>query len=73
MNTEQEKPSLVADISRMTETDLDEVIAMGLATPEIQTGTDSPQFYYKETLQRWIQSTNGILLVARVDGNLSWV
>lgn len=58
-------------IHKMAEADLDEVIALGLATPEIQTGTESPQFYYRETLERWIESPNGILLVAKVEGNLA--
>ena len=60
-----------AEIPRMTEADLDEDIALGLSTSEIQTGTDSPQFYYKETLERWIESPNGILLNARIDGKLA--
>ena len=71
MAREHEQPMLLAEVSRMSETDLDEVIAMGLSTPEIQTGTESPQFYFKDTLQRWIQSPNGILLVARVEGRLA--
>jgi ribosomal protein S18 acetylase RimI-like enzyme len=71
MSTEKEKLSSRAEILRMSEADLDEIIAMGLSTSPIQTGTDSPQFYHRETLRRWIQSPNEILLVARVDGNLA--
>jgi len=45
---------------------IDDVISLGLATPEFQTGTSVPQFYSKETLSKWIQSPNGTLLVANV-------
>lgn len=54
MGVEKEQPTTIAEVSRIVEADLDEVITMGLSAAEIQTGTDSPQFYFKETLQRWI-------------------
>jgi len=71
MSAEVEKSPLNVSISRMEEADLDEVISLGLSTAEIQTGTNSPQFYYRDTLQRWIQNPNGILLVAKAEGKLA--
>ncbi len=58
-------------VTRMQDEDLDAVIEFGLSTPELQTGTGSPQFYSKETLSRWINSPNGILLIAKVDGQFA--
>ena len=47
--------------------ELDEVINLALNTQEFQTGTESPNFFYKKTLIKWIKSKkkNGILLVAK--------
>lgn len=64
-------PRLGVKVRKMETKDLDEVIALGLSTPEIQTGTASPQFYFRETLERWIQSPNGILLVAEDSGRIA--
>lgn len=57
-------PKKSIKVRKMEARDLDQVIKIGLSTPEIQTGTGSPQFYFRETLENWIQSPNGILLVA---------
>jgi ribosomal protein S18 acetylase RimI-like enzyme len=66
MTIDEEQP-LRADITKMQEGDLDQVISLSSSSTELQTGTNSPQFYSRETLSRWIQSLNGILLVAKVN------
>lgn len=48
---------------------LDRVIKLGFSTSEFQTGTETPQFYSKQTLAKWINSPNGILLVAKSSGD----
>lgn len=53
------------NISKMSTSDIDEVIKLGLSTREIQTGTSSPQFYSKETLSKWVNSPTDALLVAK--------
>ena len=58
-------------VRKMEAKDLGEVITLGLSTSEIQTGTASPQFYFRETLERWIKSPNGILLVAKDRGRIA--
>lgn len=58
-------------IRKMEIRDIGEVISLGLAIPEFHTGTESPQFYSQETLERWIQRPNGVLLVAQVDSDLA--
>lgn len=57
-------------IDRMRVEDLDAVIKLGLSTPLINTGTDVPQFYTKETLLNWIKAERGFLLVVRVEGGV---
>ncbi len=62
----------VIQIERMDAEDIDEVVALGLATPEFQTGTEAPQFYSKETLTNWVDSRAGTcLLVALVNGEFA--
>lgn len=43
---------------------LDDVVKLGLSEEELHTRSDTPEFYSKETLSRWIQSPNGFLFVA---------
>ena len=50
---------------------LDEVIQLGLNTPEFHTGTTVPQFYSKLTLEKWVQSPHGVLLVAFIEDNFA--
>ncbi len=57
-------PKPEVKIRAMEASDLDAVIEMGTSTAEFDTSTDSPQFYSRETLERWIASPNGVLLVA---------
>ncbi|SRR6266567_7160747 len=71
MTREKEQLSQQPIVERMSESDLSEVINLGLSSAEADTGTDSPQFYSKETLSRWVQSPNGVLLVARVEGKFA--
>lgn len=56
-------------IRQMTEDDLDNVIELATNIPEVQTGTDTAQFYSRERLVGWIKSPNGeALIIAEVDG-----
>lgn len=68
MTPEPEVRTAKADIRRMQQTDIEKVAELGSSLEELQTGTESPQFYSEETLSRWIKSPNGILLVAEVKG-----
>lgn len=58
---------MTISIKRMEPKYLDSVIELGLSIPELQTGTSAPQFYSKETLNKWVKSINGILLTALVE------
>ncbi len=51
-------------IEKMQEQDLDSVIELTKNTREFHTGTDSPNYYAKVTLQRWIRDPRGVALVA---------
>lgn len=62
--TVKQSAKLEAAIRSMEARDLDSVIVMGTSTEEFDTGTESPQFYSRATLEKWIQSPNGVLLVA---------
>jgi ribosomal protein S18 acetylase RimI-like enzyme len=58
-------PILAVTIRAMEMGDLDAVIEFGTSTAEFDTSTDSPQFYSRATLEKWISSPNGVLLVAQ--------
>lgn len=51
-------------IEAMSEADLEQVIALGQATPELHDG-DAPDFFSRETLAAWLASPHDPLLVAR--------
>ncbi|KKQ35651.1 MAG: acetyltransferase [candidate division WS6 bacterium GW2011_GWA2_37_6] len=53
------------DITRMSENDLDQVIALAIGVTEIQTGTSADQFWSRQTLEGWINADDGVLLVAK--------
>lgn len=57
-------PKPAVTIRAMELRDLDAVIALGTSTAEFDTSTESPQFYSRATLEKWISSPNGVLLVA---------
>ena len=50
-------------IERMDYKHIEDVICLGLVTQEFRTGTSAPQFYFRSTLEAWIKSPNGVLLV----------
>lgn len=68
MTLESEVKSDRTNIRRMRQADIEKVVELGLSLEQLQTGTESPQFYSGETISRWIKSHNGILLVAEVKG-----
>lgn len=53
------------DIQPMDKDDIDEVIRIGEVTPELETGTSTPDFYGRDTLSEWIEAANGVTLVAK--------
>ncbi len=55
-------------IRKLREEDLDWVIELGLNTPEFNTGTEAAQFYSSKTLQKWIKDSNGVTLMAEMEG-----
>ncbi|MCR4277852.1 MAG: GNAT family N-acetyltransferase [Candidatus Berkelbacteria bacterium] len=57
------------NIIRMESRHLEEVIQIGLSEEDLHTRTDTPEFYGRETLERWIGSLNGVLLVAEDEKN----
>ncbi|OGD92834.1 hypothetical protein A2697_05145 [Candidatus Curtissbacteria bacterium RIFCSPHIGHO2_01_FULL_41_44] len=71
MAEEKEGVKRLVEIRKMTEADLNKVIELGSSSDEMQTGTESPQFYGRETLSKWVQSSNGILLTAESDGEFA--
>ncbi len=68
MTLEPERKTSRASIRRMEQEDIEKVVELGSSSEELQTGTNSPQFYSRETLLRWVQSSNGILLIAEAGG-----
>jgi len=64
---QQNKPQ--TNIRKMREDDLDWVIHLGQNTPEFKTGTEAAQFYSTDSLQRWINDSNGVALVAEAEGS----
>ena len=71
MSEGKEDIKQVVEIRRMQIENLGDVIKLGLSASEFDTGTESPQFYSKETLSKWIGSPNGILLVAETEGEFA--
>ncbi len=65
MRLENEPKTPSVGISPMTAEDVPDVVAIGGATPQFQTGTDAAQFYSPETLERWCSDLNGVALVAK--------
>ena len=55
------------NIVRMESRHLDEVVQLGMAEEELHTRSDTPEFYSKATLERWIKSPNGFLFAAETD------
>lgn len=66
VTTQRDKPKI--DIRRMKEDDLSWVIELGQNTPEFKTGTEAAQFYSLNSLQRWINDSNGVSIVAEIEG-----
>ena len=62
-------PTIV--IENIKEEDLDEIIQIGLTTPELQVAEESPGYYPKEMLESFIQSPDDIYLVAKIDGKIA--
>lgn len=71
MSKESGETIINSQITKMSPTDIDEVITMGLNTPEFQTGTEAAQFYSKETLERWVGHEDGVTIVSRVEKKLA--
>lgn len=59
------------EITPMSESDLDEVIRIGLITKQLQIDDGEAMYYSKESLQRAIQSPNEVCLVVKVQGVLA--
>lgn len=64
MVEEQHKNVSQISIHRMMSDQVDEVYNLGIQTPQLGTGTETPQMYSKEALQRAINDPDHILLVA---------
>lgn len=58
-------------ITLMLESDIDEVIELGLATKELQVSEDKSMYYGEEVLSSAIKSENEICLVAKVNGKFA--
>lgn len=60
-------------ISNIEESDLEEIVVLGLTTPELHVQEDGQTAYYytKETLSAFIKSTNDIHLVAKINGEIA--
>lgn len=50
-------------IREMESGDLDGVIQLAISCHELSTGTNAPQFWGRQTLERWIHGRLGVLLV----------
>lgn len=57
-------------IHNIAEEDIDEIIEMGLNTPELHVDSE-PVYYTKESLLSFIQSPHDIYLVAKVNGKVA--
>lgn len=55
----------------MSDSDLDEVIQIGLTTKQLQVDDSEAMYYSKESLQRAIQSPNEVCLVVKIQGILA--
>jgi len=62
------KPIIIEDIKQ---TDVSEIVKLGLSTPEVQVQDDQPEYYSEETLKKFIKSPDDIYLVARIDGRIA--
>lgn len=58
-------------VRRMRPEDVGAVMALGIKTIEIQTGSDLEQFYSQESLLRWLRRRDSILLVAYVGSDFA--
>jgi ribosomal protein S18 acetylase RimI-like enzyme len=57
-------------IEDIRESDLDEIIQMGLSTPELHVDSE-PVYYSKSQLESFLQSPDDIHIVARIDGKIA--
>lgn len=58
-------------IENITDRDIDEIIEIGLTTPELQMRADDPAYYSSKRLKKFIQSPHDIYLVAKIDGKIA--
>ncbi len=58
-------------ITNITDSDVDEIIKIGLSTPELQLKADEPTYYSEEMLSSFIKSPQDIYLVAKVNGKIA--
>lgn len=58
---------LLIEIRRMNRVDVDYVIQLASITTQLQTYTNSQQFWSKEILLKWIASQNDLLLVVKIN------
>lgn len=61
---------MTIEILPLSHEDIDEVVQLGEATPEFRTGTDTPNFYGRETLLKWVSSPNGATFAAKDEKGL---
>ena len=59
------------EVQKLSKEDIPEVVSLGLSTQELHMQDETPIYYTKEDLERFIQSSNDIALVAKVDGNFA--
>ena len=58
-------------IQNITDDDLDEIIQLGLDTPELHAQDETPVYYTRNELETFIQSPHDIYLVAKIDGEIA--
>jgi len=64
-----ERPKII--VENIKSQDIDEIIKIGLATPELHIQNEEPAYYSKEMLEGFIRSPHDIYLVAKVDGEVA--
>lgn len=58
-------------IQNITETDINEIIALGMATPELHIENEVADYYSYDMLKSFITSPHDIYLAAKIDGILA--
>lgn len=63
--------SVDIEITNIQEEDIDEIIQMGLSTPELHVQDETPAYYSKDMLTSFIKSPKDIYLVTKINGEIA--